>query len=145
VNSNFQRVFSAVFGGGKAHLTLDTDQGIEIFVCPPGKKLKNLKLLSGGEKSLTALCMILALFLVRPAPFCVFDEVDAALDDQNVVRFNSLMLEIAKKCPIILVTHNKYSMKECDRLYGVTMEDKGITQLLSVEMNQVDSFQSSEV
>ena len=136
VNTNLQKVFSAVFSGGRACLTLNEEEGIEILVSPPGKKLKNLTLLSGGEKSLTALCMILALFLVRPAPFCVLDEVDAALDDQNVVRFNSLMLEMAKKCQVLLVTHNKYSMRECHRLYGVTMEEKGITQLLSVEMKQ---------
>ena len=139
VNLRLGQVFSSVFGGGKASLTLveegtDSQKGVEILVSPPGKKLKNLKLLSGGEKALTALSMIFSLFLVRPAPFCLLDEVDAALDDSNTIRFNSLMIEMAKKCQVILITHNKHSMKECDRLYGVTMEEKGITQLLSVDV-----------
>ena len=140
VNVRLGQVFTSVFNGGKAQLTLvdmpNGLKGVEILACPPGKKLKSLKLLSGGEKSLTALSMLLALFLVRPAPFCILDEVDAALDDQNVTRFNSLILEIARKCQVILVTHNKYSMKECHRLYGVTMEEKGVTQLLSVDMQE---------
>ena len=140
VNMRLGQVFTSVFNGGKAQLALvdmpNGLKGVEILACPPGKKLKSLKLLSGGEKSLTALSMLLALFLVRPAPFCILDEVDAALDDQNVTRFNSLLLEIARKCQVILVTHNKYSMKECHRLYGVTMEEKGVTQLLSVNMQE---------
>ena len=140
VNMRLGQVFASVFNGGKAQLVLvdmpNGLKGVEILACPPGKKLKSLKLLSGGEKSLTALSMLLALFLVRPAPFCILDEVDAALDDQNVMRFNSLILEIARKCQVILVTHNKYSMKECHRLYGVTMEEKGVTQLLSVNMQE---------
>lgn len=140
VNARLLQVFKTVFNGGKAGLVLTdknfSESGVEIWACPPGKKLKNLKLLSGGEKTLTALSMVLALFLVRPAPFCILDEVDAALDDRNVVCFNSLILEIAQKCQVILVTHNKYSMKECHRLYGATMEEKGVTQLLSVDMQK---------
>ena len=151
-NSRFSQVFSAVFGGGEAKLSLvkgdtnleDVEEesseenvlGVEILASPPGKKLKNLKLLSGGEKSLTALSIIFALFLVRPAPFCLLDEVDAALDDINVLRFNALLQEISRKCQVILITHNKHSMKTAGRLYGVTMEEKGITHLLSVDMKQ---------
>ena len=133
------QVFQAVFGGGEASLSLVENGGVEILACPPGKKLKSLKLLSGGEKSLTALCVIFSLFLVRPAPFCVLDEVDAALDDSNVLRFNTLVSEIAKRCQVILITHNKHSMRACHRLYGVTMEEKGITNLLSVEMKDYES------
>ena len=138
-NKGFSQIFASVFNGGSAKLILTNEKGsseagVEILACPPGKKLKNLKLLSGGEKSLTALSLIFSLFLVRPAPFCVLDEVDAALDDANVIRFNSLISEMAKKRQVILITHNKYSMKECRRLYGVTMEEKGVTGLVSVNM-----------
>ncbi len=142
VNVRLAQVFKAVFGGGEASLSLIENGGVEILACPPGKKLKSLKLLSGGEKSLTALCVIFALFLVRPAPFCVLDEVDAALDDSNVLRFNTLAVEMAKRCQVILITHNKYSMKECHRLYGVTMEEKGVTNLLSVEMKDYQTVLS---
>ena len=135
-NKRFSQIFSSVFNGGSAQLILTNEKepGVEILACPPGKKLKNLKLLSGGEKSLTALSLIFSLFLVRPAPFCVLDEVDAALDDANVIRFNSLISEMAKQRQVILITHNKHSMKECRRLYGVTMEEKGVTGLVSVNM-----------
>ena len=139
VNARLTQVFKAVFGGGSANLSLTENGGVEILACPPEKKLKSLKLLSGGEKSLTALCVIFSLFLVRPAPFCILDEVDAALDDSNVLRFNTLAVEMAQRCQVILVTHNKHSMKECRRLYGVTMEEKGITNLLSVEMKDYET------
>ena len=99
VNIRLAQIFKAVFGGGSADLSMDANGGVEILACPPEKRLRNLKLLSGGEKSLTALCVIFSLFLVRPAPFCVLDEVDAALDDSNVFRFNNLALEMARKCP----------------------------------------------
>ncbi|MDE0151062.1 MAG: AAA family ATPase [Bdellovibrionales bacterium] len=139
VNVRLAQVFQAVFGGGEASLSLVENEGVEILACPPGKKLKSLKLLSGGEKSLTALCVIFSLFLVRSAPFCVLDEVDAALDDSNVLRFNTLVVEMAERCQVILITHNKHSMKACHRLYGVTMEEKGITNLLSVEMKDYET------
>ena len=140
VNQRFEQVFKSVFGGGHATFRI-VDDGVEIEACPPEKKLKSLKLLSGGEKSLVAICVVFSLFLIRPAPFCVLDEVDAALDDSNIIRYNALVLEIARKSPIILITHNKHSMKNCDRLYGVTMEDKGITNLLSVEMKDYQEQQ----
>ena len=139
VNVRLAQVFKAVFEGGEASLSLVENGGVEILACPPGKKLKSLKLLSGGEKSLTALCVIFSLFLVRPSPFCVLDEVDAALDDSNVLRFNTLAVEIAQRCQVIVITHNKHSMKACHRLYGVTMEEKGITNLLSVEMKDYET------
>ena len=139
INMRLAQVFQAVFGGGEASLSLVENGGVEILACPPGKKLKSLKLLSGGEKSLTALCVIFSLFLVRSAPFCVLDEVDAALDDSNVLRFNTLVVEMAQRCQVILITHNKHSMRACHRLYGVTMEEKGVTNLLSVEMKDYES------
>jgi len=143
VNIRLAQVFKAVFGGGEASLSFVENGGVEILACPPGKKLKSLKLLSGGEKSLTALCVIFSLFLVRPAPFCVLDEVDAALDDSNVLRFNTLVVEMAQRCQVVLITHNKHSMKACHRLYGVTMEEKGITNLLSVEMKDYETTLST--
>ena len=140
VNHHFDKVFKSVFSGGYATFQI-VDDGVEIEACPPEKKLKNLKLLSGGEKSLVALSVVFSLFLVRPAPFCVLDEVDVALDDSNIIRYNALILEIARRSQIILITHNKYSMKNCDRLYGVTMEEKGVTNLLSVEMKDYQEVQ----
>lgn len=139
LNTRLNHIFTSIFNGGSAGLALTQEKnglGVEILACPPGKKLKNLKLLSGGEKSLTALSMIAALFFVRPSPFCILDEVDAALDDVNVARFNSLIREISKKRQVILVTHNKYSMKECHRLYGITMEEKGVSLPISVDMKE---------
>ncbi len=140
VNHRFDQVFKSIFGGGCAAFRM-VDDGVEIEACLPEKKLKSLKLLSGGEKSLVALSVVVSLFLIRPAPFCILDEVDASLDDSNIVRYNALILEIARRSQIILITHNKYSMKNCDRLYGVTMEEKGITNLLSVEMRNYQDAQ----
>ena len=140
VNQRFNQVFKSVFGGGHAAFRM-VENGVEIEACPPEKRLKSLKLLSGGEKSLVALSVVVSLFLIRAAPFCVLDEVDAALDDSNIVRYNALVSEIARKSQVIMITHNKHSMKKCDRLYGVTMEEKGVTNLLSVEMKNYQSQQ----
>lgn len=145
VNEKFSQVFSSVFDGGTASLVLvdtkddSSNKGVEIMACPPSKRLKSLKLLSGGEKSLTALSLVFSIFLVRLSPFIILDEVDAALDDSNVFRFNSLVKSMAEKCQIIMITHNKFSMKECDRLYGVTMQEKGVTQLVTVDLSESSS------
>ena len=140
VNQRFGQVFKSVFGGGNASFRMVED-GVEIEACPPEKRLTSLKLLSGGEKSLVALSVVVSLFLIRAAPFCILDEVDAALDDSNIIRYNALVSEIARKSQVMMITHNKHSMKKCDRLYGVTMEEKGITNLLSVEMKDYQSRQ----
>ena len=139
VNSIFQRTFPKLFLGGKAWLALSDENnlletGVEIFVRPPGKKLGNLDLLSGGEKALTAVSLIFALFLVKPTPFCVLDEVDAPLDDANIGRFARMVSEMSEQSQFILITHNKRTMECCDMLYGVTMREPGVSKIVSVEM-----------
>ena len=144
VNERFTKVFPVLFGGGEARLVLIEDpengeMGIDIISKPPGKKMQNVTLLSGGEKALTAVSLIFSIFLVKPSPFCLLDEVDAPLDDANVFRFNDLVKEMAKRSQIIIVTHNKHTMRVNDTLYGVTMEDKGVSKMVSVNLDQAES------
>lgn len=139
VNDRFQRVFPVLFGGGEARLILIEDpekdeMGIDIVSRPPGKKLQSVSLLSGGEKALTAVSLVFSIFLVKPSPYCLLDEVDAPLDDANVMRFNDLVKEMAKRSQIIVVTHNKYTMEIAEKLYGVTMEEKGVSKMVSVNL-----------
>ncbi|NCN95237.1 MAG: chromosome segregation protein SMC [Bdellovibrionales bacterium] len=141
VNERFVKVFPVLFGGGEARLILVEDpengeMGIDIVSKPPGKKMQNVSLLSGGEKALTAVSLIFSIFLVKPSPFCLLDEVDAPLDDANVFRFNDLVKEMAKRSQIIIVTHNKHTMKVNNVLYGVTMEEKGVSKMVSVSLDQ---------
>lgn len=143
VNDRFQRVFPVLFGGGEARLILIEDpekdeMGIDIVSKPPGKKLQSVSLLSGGEKALTAVSLIFSIFLVKPSPYCLLDEVDAPLDDANVMRFNDLVREMAKRSQIIVVTHNKYTMEIAEKLYGVTMEEKGVSKMVSVDLGAED-------
>jgi chromosome segregation protein len=140
VNERFQKVFPVLFGGGEAKLILIEDpekgeMGLDIMARPPGKKLQSVTLLSGGEKALTAVSLIFSIFLVKPSPYCLLDEVDAPLDDANVMRFNELVREMAKRSQIIVVTHNKYTMEIAEKLYGVTMEEKGVSKMVSVDLN----------
>jgi chromosome segregation protein len=141
VNGHFSALFGRLFGGGRAYLTLvdDTDPlvaGLEIMASPPGKRLQTLSLLSGGEQALTALALIFAVFLTNPVPVCVLDEVDAALDDANVDRFCALVGEIADTTGtrFLLVTHHRITMARVDRLFGVTMAERGVSQLVSVDL-----------
>lgn len=139
VNERFQRVFPVLFGGGEARLELHEDpekgeMGIEIIARPPGKKMQNVSLMSGGEKALTAVSLVFAIFLVKPSPYCLLDEVDAPLDDANVYRFNDLVREMAKRSQIIVVTHNKHTMEVASRLYGVTMQERGVSTMVSVNL-----------
>lgn len=139
VNERFQRVFPVLFGGGEAKLELHEDpekqeMGIEIIARPPGKKMQNVTLMSGGEKALTAVSLVFAIFLVKPSPYCLLDEVDAPLDDANVFRFNDLVREMAKRSQIIVVTHNKHTMEVAGRLYGVTMQERGVSTMVSVNL-----------
>lgn len=139
VNERFQRVFPVLFGGGEARLELHEDpekneMGIEIIAKPPGKKMQNVTLMSGGEKALTAVSLVFAIFLVKPSPYCLLDEVDAPLDDANVFRFNDLVREMAKRSQIIVVTHNKHTMEVAGRLYGVTMQERGVSTMVSVNL-----------
>jgi len=140
VNSKFQEVFPRLFKGGRARLVLTDEEnllesGVEIIAQPPGKKLQSIELLSGGEKALTAVSLIFSMFLVKPTPFCLLDEVDAPLDEANVGRFNQLVRETSEISQFILITHNRRTMEIVDRLYGVTMEEPGISKLVAVSLS----------
>jgi chromosome segregation protein len=140
VNSKFQEVFPRLFCGGRAELKLTNEEdlletGIDIIVQPPGKKLQNVSLLSGGEKALTAVALIFSIFLVKPSPFCLLDEVDAPLDDANIGRFNEMVREMTAFSQFIVITHNKATMTVADTLFGVTMEEPGVSKLVSVRLN----------
>jgi len=140
VNLNFQEMFATLFGGGRAGLTLiDEDDilesGIEIIAQPPGKRLQNVQLLSGGEKALTAISLMFGIFKYKPSPFCLLDEIDAPLDDANTGRFLDMLRELQAQTQFILITHNRKTMEIADRLYGVTMEEPGVSKLISVRLN----------
>jgi len=142
VNKIFTDLFPKLFGGGKAllHLTDENnllETGVEIIAQPPGKKLQSISLLSGGEKSLAAIALVFSLYLNRPSPFCLLDEVDSALDEVNIDRFNHLLKSLAEKSQILIVTHNKRTMELADLLYGVTMEKPGVSRVVSVKLEQL--------
>ncbi len=140
VNTRFRKVFPIIFGGGNAELKItgdinDAECGVEIIAQPPGKKMQNINLMSGGEKAMTAVSLIFSIFLVKPSPFCLLDEVDAPLDDANVGRFNELLREMSKESQFILITHNKKTMELNDTLYGVTMQEPGVSKAVSVQLH----------
>ena len=137
VNEKFQEIFPFLFRGGEARLVLTDeedllDSGVEIMARPPGKRIQNMDLLSGGEKALTAVAFIFSIFLIRPSPFCLLDEVDAPLDDQNLSRFNEMLRKLSDRTQFLIITHNKRSMEEADSLYGITMESTGVSRVVSV-------------
>ena len=141
VNRIFQEVFPKLFDGGKGYLELTEpdnllESGVAVFAQPPGTKLSTLTLLSGGQKAMTAIALLFALFLHKPSPFCVLDEVDAPLDFANVGRFMEIVREMARRSQFLLITHDKTTMEACDILYGVTMPEKGITKMVSVDLSQ---------
>jgi len=138
VNENFKRVFTKLFGGGDCGIQLLGEEdllesGIDIYAQPPGKKVQNIMLLSGGEKAMTVLALLVALFNYRPSQYCVLDEVDAPLDDANVGRFTDLVREMAERTQFIIITHNKRTMETANYIYGVTMEEPGVSQVVSVK------------
>ena len=140
VDECFQKVFPIIFGGGKAQLKImgnieDEECGVDIIARPPGKKMQDINLMSGGEKALTALGLIFSIFLVKPSPFCLLDEVDAPLDDVNVGRFNELLREMSGQSQFILITHNKKTMELNDTLYGITMQEPGVSKAVSVQLH----------
>jgi chromosome segregation protein len=140
VNRKFKEIFPILFNGGKAELALTDpnnllESGVDVLVQPPGKRLQSITLLSGGEKALTAVSLILAIFARKPSPFCLLDEVDAPLDDANVSRFNTVIRKMAEKTQFIVITHNKKTMEIAEALYGVTMERAGVSKMTSVRMN----------
>jgi len=147
VNRKFNDVYTKLFNGGTAKLELiesddPLEAGLEMLASPPGKRLQSITLLSGGEQALTALSLIFAVFLTNPAPICVLDEVDAPLDDANVTRFCSLLSELTKitETKFIIITHHALTMSKMNRLYGVTMPEKGISQLVSVDLQKAEEL-----
>ena len=151
VNGHFGRLFTTLFGGGEAALALtESDDplqaGLEVMARPPGKSLKAMSLLSGGEQALTATALIFAVFLSNPAPVCVLDEVDAPLDDANVSRYCDLLDDMRKhtNTKFIAITHNAVTMSRMDRLFGVTMAEQGVSQLLSIELEKATALVANE-
>lgn len=141
INKNFNEVFVELFGGGKAELILTDESnilecGIDIHVQPTGKKLQNMMLLSGGEKAFTAIALLFAILKINPAPFCILDEIEAALDDVNVYRFADYLKKFSKQTQFLVITHRKGTMEAADTVYGVTMEENGISKLLSMKLAQ---------
>ncbi|MCF6215027.1 MAG: chromosome segregation protein SMC [Emcibacter sp.] len=151
VNEHFKKLFTTLFGGGEAYLALTEsddplDAGLEIMASPPGKKMQNLGLLSGGEQALTALSLIFAVFMTNPSPICVLDEVDAPLDDANVTRFCDLLDEMCKNTStrFLIVTHNAVTMSRMNRLFGVTMAERGVSQLVSVDLDSAERMRARD-
>jgi chromosome segregation protein len=147
INGHFQALFQALFEGGQAELRLvesedPLEAGLEIFACPPGKRLAAMSLMSGGEQALTAMALIFGVFLAQPAPICVLDEVDAPLDDHNVDRYCNLMNEMRQRTEtrFVCITHNPVTMSRMDRLYGVTMPERGVSQLVSVDLREAEAL-----
>ncbi|MDA7564408.1 chromosome segregation protein SMC, partial [Pelagibacteraceae bacterium] len=147
VNRKFNDVYTKLFAGGNARLELiesddPLEAGLELLVSPPGKKLQSITLLSGGEQALTALALIFAVFLINPAPICVLDEVDAPLDDANVTRFNTLVEELTRitNTKFLIVTHHALTMSKMNRLYGVTMAERGVSQLVAVNLDKAEEL-----
>ncbi|MCI5801878.1 MAG: chromosome segregation protein SMC [Oscillospiraceae bacterium] len=144
INENFSRIFVELFGGGKAHLELTDEQdvleaGIEIFVQPPGKIIKNLAALSGGEQAFVAIAIYFAILKVRPSPFCLLDEIEAALDDVNVAKYAAYLRRLNDKTQFIAITHRRGTMEAADVLYGVTMQEEGVSKLLELEVTELES------
>ena len=139
INKNFNEVFQELFGGGKAELVLEDEEnilecGIDIRVQPTGKKLQNMMLLSGGEKAFTAIALLFAILKINPAPFCILDEIEAALDDVNVYRYADYLKKFSDETQFLVITHRKGTMEAADTVYGITMEENGISKLLSIKM-----------
>ena len=146
INENFKTTFKELFGGGKAELQIDYEgvedplaAGVEIVACPPGKKLTKISLLSGGERALTAIAILFAILKSHPMPFCILDEIEAALDDANVDRFASYLKRFSEETQFIVITHRKPTMNQADTLFGVTMQEKGVSKIVSVKLAEVES------
>jgi chromosome segregation protein len=144
INNTFKNVFPRLFRGGQAALSLtggeDVDlleAGIEIMAQPPGKKNATVEQLSGGEKALTAVALVFSIFLIKPSPFCILDEVDAPLDEANVDRYNEIVREMTDRSQFIVITHNKRTMESADNLYGVTMQEPGCSKLVTVNLSKI--------
>jgi len=147
VNNKLQEMFPKLFGGGMAHLEMDSDDllnsGVTLMARPPGKRISSIHLLSGGEKALTAVAMIFAIFELNPAPFCLLDEVDAPLDDNNVKRFSDLVAEMSERVQFIFISHNKLTMEIAEHLTGVTMHEPGVSRIVAVDMDEAVAMAAS--
>ena len=146
INENFKITFKELFGGGRAELQIDyvegedpLNAGVEIVACPPGKKLAKISLMSGGERALTAIAILFAILKSRPMPFCILDEIEAALDDANVDRFATYLKRFAEETQFIVITHRKPTMNQADTLFGVTMQEKGVSKIVSVKLAEVEA------
>jgi chromosome segregation protein len=140
IKKNFEYTFHTLFGGGRAHLELIAaedilESGIEIVAQPPGTKLKGITLLSGGQKTLTAVALLFALYMVKPSPFCLLDELDAPLDESNIGRFTDLLKKFVDESQFIIITHNKRTVSAASAIYGVTMEERGVSKTVSMKFN----------
>jgi chromosome segregation protein len=141
VRTNFREMFAEMFGGGRADLSLMDESdplncGIEITAKPPGKQLQNISLLSGGERTMTAVALLFAIYMVRPSPFCVLDEMDAPLDESNINRFIRVLERFVEQSQFIIITHNKRTIAKADILYGVTMEERGVSKLVGMRLTE---------
>jgi chromosome segregation protein len=141
-------VFRRLFGGGRAELRLENpeaplESGIEVFAQPPGKKLENINMLSGGERSLTGVSLLFAIYMVKPSPFCLLDEIDAALDEENVGRLTNLLKEFSANSQFIIITHNKRTVAGADVLYGVTMEESGVSKLVAIRLENREQAEAA--
>jgi chromosome segregation protein len=144
VNQSMSELFTTLFGGGRAELILSgedlLDAGVQVFAQPPGKKNSSIHLLSGGEKALTALSLVFALFKLTPAPFCLLDEVDAPLDDTNTERYARLVKQMSTQVQFLFITHNRITMEAAEQLIGVTMQESGVSRTVSVDLAQAVSL-----
>ena len=141
VQENFTKTYSTFFDGGEGHLRLIGEEDpleaeIEIIAQPPGKKTQALRMLSAGEKALTAIALLFAIYLVKPSPFCILDEVDAPLDDTNICKFTKALKDFSDKTQFIVVTHNKLTMEKADFMYGITQQEEGVSKIVSVKLKE---------
>ena len=144
VNQHFGRMFPELFGGGNARLVITGDEildsGVQVIAQPPGKKNQTIHLLSGGEKALTAIALVFAIFQLNPAPFCLLDEVDAPLDDANTERYSRLVLSMSRETQFLFISHNKIAMEMAEQLIGVTMQEQGVSRIVAVDMDAAISM-----
>ena len=148
VKANFQEMFTELFGGGKATLTLMDESdplecGIEIVAKPPGKQTQTVSLLSGGERTMTAVALLFAIYMVKPSPFCVLDELDAPLDESNINRFIKILKRFVQQSQFVVITHNKRTISIADVLYGVTMEERGVSKFVSLRLQKREAYVAS--